>query len=199
MVESYPLQWPSGVPRNKKPKRSRFDTPPSQTIQNLHYQLRLLHAKNPVISSNMRTYRRGGRDIPYANQTVEDPGVAIYFEYQGTQHCIPCDRWDVVYDNIHAVGKTIEAMRGIERWGTFEMMKATFQGFEQLPPGSDEEYGVEKEEVQYFSDCDSLRELKERYRNLSTAFHPDKGGKNSDMAEINKQYKMKKEELLVVA
>jgi hypothetical protein len=59
---------------------------------------------------------------------VADTGVAIYFIRKGKQMCIHCDRWDRVEDNIHAIAKTIEAMRGIERWGTGDMVDATFTG-----------------------------------------------------------------------
>jgi len=195
MVDSYPLRWPPGIPRTKQPKHSRFDTPHSKAVNNLFRQLRLLGAKNPIISSNLETYERGGRKIPYANQRVEDSGVAVYFEYEGRQHCIPCDRWKTIGDNIHAVGKTVSAMRGIERWGTYEMMRATFQGFKALPPGTDEEYGIEKKEPHYFQDCNSMSELKETFRELVKVFHSDKGGNDMDMAVINKQYRQKKQQL----
>src|SRR3546814_19053229 len=47
-----------------------------------------------------------------------------------------CDRWDTVRDNVRAIGKTIEAIRGIERWGASDMMERAFSAFEALPaPG----------------------------------------------------------------
>lgn len=195
MTDSYPLRWPPGVPRTKNPKRSRFDTPHSKAVKNLFKELRLLKAKNPIISSNLETYTRGNREIPYAKQHVEDSGVAVYFEYEGEQHCIPCDKWKKIGDNIHAVGKTVEAIRGIERWGTYEMMRATFQGFKALPPGTDEEYGVEKVEPEYFKNCNTSSELKKTFRDLVKVFHSDKGGNDVDMAVINKQYQQKKSKL----
>lgn len=135
MVEHYPLQWPPGWPRTseKKRERARFDTPRAKAIANLHTELARLGAKKVVVSTNVETYEKGGRKIPYANQTVEDPGVAVYFELQGQEQCIPCDKWTYVKDNIHAVGKTIEALRGLERWGAKEIMEAAFRGFKALP------------------------------------------------------------------
>ncbi len=194
MVQAFPLQWPEGVPRTENRERSQFDTPRSKAISNLYNELRLLGAKNPVISSNVQTYTRGDREIPYAKQTVDDPGVAVYFEFEGEQHCFPCDKWDNVTDNIHAIGKTIWALRGIERWGSYEMMRAAFRGFEALPPGTGEEYGVQRE-TDYFEGCTTKQELKERYRELAKVFHDDKGGDDLSMAEINRQYQEKKEEL----
>lgn len=195
MIESYPLQWKDGVPRTKKPRRSRFHTPQGVAVDNLLNELRLMEARNIIITSNVKTYRRMGINIPYAHQKVEDTGVSVYFEYNNVQHCIPCDRWDRIHDNIHAIGKTIEAMRGIERWGTHTMMKATFKGFEALPPSTGEVYGVKQNKADYFKYCSNLDELREHYREMAKIFHKDKGGDDNTMSEINKQYKQKRKEL----
>ena len=34
---------------------------------------------------------------------------------------------------MQAIAKTIEALRGINRWGTGDMMEAAFKGFSALP------------------------------------------------------------------
>jgi hypothetical protein len=47
--------------------------------------------------------------------------------------CFACDRWDSVADNVQAIRKTIEALRGIERWGTGDMVQRAFAGFVALP------------------------------------------------------------------
>lgn len=48
--------------------------------------------------------------------------------------CFACEKWQDVYGNIYAIGKTIEALRGIERWGTGDMVEQAFTGFVALPP-----------------------------------------------------------------
>src|SRR5262245_54177038 len=63
-------------------------------------------------------------------------GSAVYFTHKGRQMCFACDRWDKMEDNLHAVSKTIEALRGIERWGTGEMVQQAFTGFVALPGNS---------------------------------------------------------------
>ncbi|HGG04708.1 MAG TPA: hypothetical protein ENK28_04565 [Aliiroseovarius sp.] len=35
---------------------------------------------------------------------------------------------------MRAIGKTLEALRGIDRWGTAEFLNQAFQGFTALPP-----------------------------------------------------------------
>ena len=44
-----------------------------------------------------------------------------------------CDKFRYTRDNIYAVAKTIEALRGIERWGASDMMERAFSGFKALP------------------------------------------------------------------
>lgn len=134
MTEAYPLQWPTGKPRTQRPQRSRFDTQMSYARDQLINELNLLGAKDVVLSTNIPLRNDG---LPYARySTPEDQGAAVYFIYDENQMCFACDRWDLVKDNIQAIRKTIEALRGIARWGTGDMMKAAFQGFEALPAPS---------------------------------------------------------------
>jgi hypothetical protein len=65
--------------------------------------------------------------LPYANRRApSDTGAAVYFSYKGRQMCFACDKWQDVYDNIYAISKTIEALRGIERWGAGDMVEQAF-------------------------------------------------------------------------
>jgi hypothetical protein len=47
--------------------------------------------------------------------------------------CFSCDRRDRVKDNGQAIEKTIATRRGIEPWGTGDMVAAAFSGLEALP------------------------------------------------------------------
>ena len=40
----------------------------------------------------------------------------------------------------------------------------------------------------WFENCITIEEIKKRYRTLAQKHHPDHGGTNEDMAEINSQY-----------
>lgn len=176
MTEAFPLQWPVGRPRTRSPMRSRFDQTSGRAISFTQDQIRILGGRRPVISSNIELRRDG---LPYANQRVQDAGVAVYFTYKGRQMCFACDKWQDVYDNIYAIGKTIEALRGIERWGTGDMVEQAFTGFVALPAPKS------PHEILGVTAGASEEEIDAAYRQKAMAVHPDRGGSAAAMAEIN--------------
>jgi hypothetical protein len=177
MTESFPLQWPLGKERTSKYNRkpAPFKTTPGRARDELLHQLKLLGATNVVISSNVATYRRGGQDMMYADQSAakDDPGVAVYYVWNKEQYALACDKWNAVVDNVQALMKTIDAIRGIERWGTGDMMKAAFAGFKALPEAVKEKAWWEILEVSKDADAEHI---KQAYRKKVMQHHPDRGG-----------------------
>ncbi len=57
------------------------------------------------------------RSVRTACRKPDDRGVAVYFTHLRRSMCFTCDKWDQVEDNLYAIVKTIETLRGIERWG----------------------------------------------------------------------------------
>lgn len=186
MIESYPLHWPPGRPRTEEHRRkhSHFQTGRGKAIAGLLTELRRLDAKNVIISTNIRTYVKGGQEISYASQTVEDPGVAVYFDMKGNSRCFALDLYRDVADNIHAIELTIAALRGIERWGGGEMMDAAFKGFLALPSPD----MVMVAAPQWFTGQETPEELKTKFRGLAKEMHPDVGGDPSLFSEMKRQY-----------
>lgn len=186
MTESYPLKWPAGKPRTEKyyRKAAPFKTTPGRARDELLHQLKLLGASDIVISSNVATYSRGGQTIMYADQSQakEDPGVAVYYTWNKDQYALSCDKWNTVMDNLQALMKTVDAIRGIERWGTGDMVKAAFQGFKALPETT-EWYTIL--EVSPKADESTI---KEAYRKKAMQHHPDKGGNSNTFAIITNAY-----------
>lgn len=180
MTTAYPLQWPPGWPRtiSDKRERSRFDTTVSKSLGFLHEEVRRLGAKSLVISSN---YTLG--------PAPEDPGVCAYFEFDGLRAAMPCDRWTKVEDNLHSIAKTIEAMRGIERWGAKNMIKAAFTGFVALPAPASRRHWKE------VLGAVDAQEVETRYRLLRSKHHPDKGGKAERFNEVQIAYEQARVEL----
>lgn len=183
MTEAFPLQWPTGWPRTAAHRRQRSKFKPgalADEAQETRWELQRLGARHPVISTNIELRRDG---LPYSNRrSPDDPGVAVYFTYEGRQQCIPCDRWATVEENLRAVWKSIEALRSLERWGAKSFVDAAFTGFTALPsPNTARAWW----EVLGVSQHASADEINAAYRSKAKAAHSDTGGSDSAMSELN--------------
>ena len=188
IIEAYPLQYPKNWRRTPHAERkpSRFGTSFASARDGLIHEIKLLGGVSPILSTNIPLKRDG---LPYANfREPEDSGVAVYFQLFGEQQCIPCDKWKKVSDNLHAINLTIKALRGLERWGAKDMVRASFQGFKALP----QEAG--KGKTEYFSEDLTKEELIRRYRELANKLHPDKGGNKEEFIEMKQQYEKRLDE-----
>jgi DnaJ-domain-containing protein 1 len=80
---------------------------------------------------------------------------------------------DRLADNLRALAMTLEAMRGLERWGCSEMLERVFNGFTALPAPestSDQNLWWAVLNVSPFA---SLDQIEESYRKLAREYHPD--------------------------
>lgn len=185
MTQAFPLHWPEGWPRTKTPGRSRFDVSFAAARDGLLEQIARMGGRYVVLSTNIELRRDG---LPYANQrTPADTGVAVYFERKGKQMVFACDRWDLVKDNIRAIQKTIEAMRGIERWGASDMLERAFSAFVALPaPGSDAPRSW-REVLGFPPAAQPDRDgIEIAYRFKAKRAHPDAGGSVDAFAELQR-------------
>lgn len=185
MTEAYPLYWPQGWPRTPAHKRqqSRFD-PAGLTAESkkIVEELHRLGARYVVVSTNVELRRDG---LPYSGRrTPDDTGVAVYFEYEGRPQCIPCDRWKRVEENARAVWKSIEALRGLERWGAKSFVDAAFTGFQALP-SPDASNTPHWSDVLGASRDASPAEINSAWRDKARKAHPDGGGSDAEMARLN--------------
>lgn len=176
MTEAYPLQWPVGrarTPDHKKKWGSLNKMPAGRIRELLVKELRLMKVTNYVISSNLAVRLDG---MPYANQKKpEDTGVVLYFTRKGQDIAIACDVWSSLDANLRAIGLTVEAIRGMERWGTEEMVDRAFTGFAALPETIIMGSGQRRawyEVLQVSQDAD--REIvRAAWRRLVARYHPD--------------------------
>lgn len=181
MAEAFPLHWPEGWPRTESRQSSRFDVSFVAARDGLFDEIKRMGGRYPVLSTNIELRRDG---LPYANQpTPSDPGVAVYFERKGKQQVFACDRWRLVKDNIRSIQKTIEAMRGIERWGASDMMERAFSAFEALPaPDRRKDW---REALGFPSGFTPCREdIEVGYRARAKRAHPDAGGSVDQFNEL---------------
>ncbi|WP_197091036.1 J domain-containing protein [Herbaspirillum chlorophenolicum] len=116
-----------------------------------------------------------------------DSGAAVYWRTRkGENKVMAIDVYDRVADNLAAVAATLDAMRAIERHGGAVVLDRAFSGFTALPaPGQT----VKRD----WQDVLGLRsvalptreQVKAAYRALASMHHPDKGGSEAMMAELN--------------
>lgn len=188
MIDAFPLQWPAHWPRTDRPASSQFKVSQDQAQRGIRRELALLGARNVVLSTNVELRRDG---LPYATRRApEDQGVAVYFDLNGDSQCIPCDKWRTVAENMRAIEKTVEALRGLERWGAKEMVNAAFRGFRALPAETIVTPYTAKpwHEVLEVSPTDPADTIKAAYRRQLKKHHPDHGGTERDLIAVQRAF-----------
>lgn len=191
MTEAYPLAWPEGWPRTPADKRidGRFQFKKvsgdgarrpytfAQARDALLEELGRMGAHYAVLSTNFalnsRGEPRGDRRRP------EDEGVAIYFRRAKQQIAMACDRYERAEENMNSLRLALDAMRQLERHGGGVMSDKAFTGFAALPPPKTcwEILGLRRG-----SSADAINAA---YRELARAAHPDRGGSDAAMSELN--------------
>lgn len=182
-VQAYPLAWPPDWPRSAVAVASRFKTTFAKSRDELLAELGRLGAVAVTLSMNVPLRDDG---LPYArNATPKDPGVAVYFTWKGRQYALACDQWERVGDNLRSVFLTVQAIRGIERWGASSMLERAFTGFAALPPAAPPRTPWHK--VLGVPETATKDEARRARRTLATVYHPDSGSHPDParMAEIN--------------
>jgi hypothetical protein len=179
-IEAYPLYWPEGWVRSKRRIDSRFKTGFGAARQFLVWEIERMGGRGAIISSNVPLRNDG---LPRANQPEpSDPGIAVYFKYQGKDMVFACDQYRFTRDNVYAIGKTIEALRGIRRWGASDMMERAFRGFTALPEKAEQGWRYDLG----FGEQQSVtpEDVKVAFRSLAHIHHPDKGGNPERFSDL---------------
>ncbi len=188
MIPAFPLEWPAGWQRTKRPTRSRFgDFTLSRCLQGLFQELDRLRASEVVISTNVELRLDG---LPYSGKRApDDPGVAVYFKLRGEATVLACDSWDTVAHNLRAVMLHIDALRGMHRWGVGTLDRA-FTGYKALPPPPAARSWRAVLGLDVYT-MENLRAggpnvIAARYRALAKLRHPDTGGSAAQFAELGR-------------
>lgn len=190
-INNYPLTWPIGWARTPAHKReiARFFARDKNTnrrhtvaegVSFVTDELRKLGAVGIIISTNLAVRQDG---LPRSGQRrPDDPGTAVYFILKKEPKVLACDHWTTVEDNLWAIGKHVEAMRGQERWGVGTVDQA-FAGYEALPAPK-----VLWWEVLSVSRFAGLEDITASYRALAKEHHPDAGGSQEAFVRIQTAY-----------
>lgn len=152
-------------------------------------QLKLLGALDVVISSDLQLRLDG---LPLTKQREPaDPGVAVYWCTRTERRVIACDVWTTTRENLRAIGLTVEALRQIERAGATQVLDRAYQGLAALPPGPTanpfgDYFASGWRQVFGFSPTETVtaEQLRQRYRRLVKARHPDLGGTTEQFREL---------------
>lgn len=192
--ESYPLTWPDGWKKASFRRRSQFGNSiykgGPHTIEKarefVFSELRRLGARGIVLSSNLRLRQDG---LPISGQSQpSDPSVAVYFTLKEKPRVLACGEWDRAQDNLWAIGKHIEALRGQERWGVGSVERA-FTGYTAIPEKTG---GVSWWEILGVTVNASEEQITEAYRTKAKILHPDSGTmpNHEGMVVLNEAYRM---------
>lgn len=180
---AYPLSWPLGWKRTDRPRHSRFGrhNPPTvaQGRDGVIAELARMGCPsyNVVISSNVPLKRDG---LPYSNQKEpQDTGVAVYFRVDGKPTVLACDKWNTVGDNLWAIAKHVEALRGQDRWGVGSLAQA-FAGYQQLEEKTEascwDVLEIPPPTAPGLSQQNRENHVMDAYRRKARETHPDSGG-----------------------
>lgn len=200
-ITAYPLTWPQGWKRSRSHEHARFsrkagqynrrDITLTEAVDFALGELRKMGIPDSriIISTNLELRLDG---LPRSGQrSPDDTGVSVWWMDDQKQLVIAIDKYYRVADNLYAIGKTIEAMRGIERWGSGEILERTFTGFQSLPNPD----AVNWRDVLDYRGTD-LSECKKAYLRAIKNAHPDNGGNDAQAAVVNKAWEMAQEELI---
>ncbi len=188
MREPFPLQWPDNWPRvlPKDRKESRFVTGMARALKEVHHELDLLGACNVVITSDLPRRSNG---MPYGESA--DNGIAVWFVWRDVERVMASDCWRRPAENLHAIALSIQAIRGLERWGAHDIMVRAFQGFAALPSGEPpilrpwwKVLCIQRDVME--EPLATLARARRSHRILMKAAHPDREGGSHDLAsELN--------------
>jgi len=144
-------------------------------------EVRSLGGAALVISTNIELRQDG---LPFSNRRPPaDPGAAVYFTLRQKRIALACDKWRRVEDNLWAIAKHIEALRGQERWGVGSVEQA-FAGYTALPaPG--ESTGATWYAVLGVAHDAPFEVARAAYLRKAKRCHPDNGGNHEAQVRLN--------------
>jgi hypothetical protein len=166
------------MPRTPAEKREKgsFKATLHSALNNVQEELRLFASDSRkslgaiIISTNYTL----GETRP------ADPGVAVWFEWDGMPLCIPIDRYATIEANLQAIFHVLGARRVELRHGTLQLVRASFAGFLSLPAPE-----MRWWEVLDINRDSTRAEIDAAFKRKAADAHPDRGGDPETMALLN--------------
>lgn len=191
-TSSFPLQWPEGWKRTQYPRRAPYQIELTRAYDQLIHTVEKLGALKGSIVVSTNVPPRNALGTPRNDGAqVSDSGVAVYWTTKAHgERVVACDKWNTVRDNVRAIGLALEGLRAMDRAGASQILDRAFTAFGALPPSSGAEVVRPFWEVFEIPQTTlavlSLAMVEARYRELAAKAHPDKGGSDAAMAELNR-------------
>jgi hypothetical protein len=181
--------WPGAVtPASRRRSRSTFKVSAGTTLSDLEVELGRHGVREAYLEVDVRErdVRQDGR--LRADALPRSPGVVLYCTHP-TQGALrfAADSHDVWHHNVRAILLTLEALRGIERYGAVQDAQQ-FRGFKALPAstttltmGRSAALAILRQHCGgYLSDNPEPETLRGAYRAARSATHPDRVGHDRD-------------------
>lgn len=206
-IPAYPLAWPTGWKRTPAPDRlsARFHKPRreigygtekkyvamrsltiNEGLSRVHAVLdKMKLGRHEVVVSTNLVLRNDGE--PRLSQgEPEDPGVAVYWmDSRQRNMAMAIDLYDRVADNLAAIAATLEAIRSIERHGGAAILERAYTGFLALPAPSGGTRRSWRDVLDLHEKRATRDDVNRCYRALAALRHPDRGGTEALMSELN--------------
>lgn len=178
---AFPLAWPAGFPRFRSREKGKFASTLASALENVQSELRLFgkDSGKPVDSVTISS------NYTLGIQSPDDPGVAVYFRWDGLGVCIPVDRYSTLAANLQAISLIIAARRTELRHGTLALVRATFTGFAALPPPDSFDWRTVLE-IGVREPKAALAAAELSFRSKAKIAHPDAGGSHDAMAKLSR-------------
>ena len=133
------IDWPdfaARTPAADREQTSKYSLTEHQAIKRLEHELLDRVGADDWRLSTAAPHRKSD-GLPYADANPDDPAVVVRWTKDGEQHCVACDRYTQVRDNIRTIGLYIKEKRKMSnrpvKTGQDEFATA------RLPPGDDDQ------------------------------------------------------------
>jgi DnaJ-domain-containing protein 1 len=133
------------------------------------------------IRETMRKWR-AVQDFEMLPNLRPDPTAAIEFWVDGAKKTLRCSRFEEYRNNIRAIYLTLEALRLAHERGILRELAEAATAFLPAPSGPVKRPWYEVLGLMPNADAESVEAM---YRHLARKRHPDAGGSDDEMSELN--------------
>ena len=187
--------WPKEQPKLAR-LHSSFKTAWPHTLDKLEHELKKLRAANIIVEAGFARADIRQDGWPISGREPEHPGVILKFIKQDQgELSFPCGNYHLWRANIHAIARTLENLRAIDRYGV-TLGHQQYAGFAQLAaPESQRAMTVEEAAGLVVGIARPQNEMAAQlvamvvhdrmilnalYRDAAAAVHPDANGGDRD-------------------